>query len=205
MILVDTAGLRRTTKLKESIEYYSTLRTVRSLARCDVAVVVIDISEGLSSYDKSIIDDAASEGKGLVIAANKWDLVEKNTMTMKLSEQEFYDALPDKSVYPIFFISAKSGQRVKNILDAVARIQKARRFRVPTADFNKFIETLPIPPGAGDISIRYGTQSGVEPPTFVLFMNDPLKVKENFTRYAERAIRDEYDFGGTPIRLVFKK
>jgi GTPase len=205
VILVDTAGLKRPPKLKESLEYYSALRSLRSLARCDVAVAMIDIAEGLSSYDKSIVDDAERAGKGLIIAANKWDLVEKDTMTMKRIEQELRDELPDKEAFPVVFISAKTGQRVRNVLGLACRIQDARKLRVPTPEFNRFVETLPIPPGAGDIMIRYGAQTGTEPPSFVLFVNDPLKVKDNFTTYVERAIRKAFGFEGTPIRLTFRK
>ena len=205
MILVDTAGLKRVTKLKESLEYYSSLRTIRSLARCDVAVTVIDISVGLTAYDKAIIDDTEHAGKGLIIAANKWDLVEKDTMTMKHFERELRDALPDKEDYPVVFISAKTGQRVRNILEIADRIQQARKLHIPTAEFNRFAETLPIPPGAGDLTIRYGAQTGTEPPAFVLFMSDPAKVKDNFIRYVERAIRKTFGFEGAPIRLSFRK
>jgi len=205
VILVDTAGLKRVTKLKESLEYYSSLRTIRSLARCDVAVAMVDISEGLTTYDKSIIDDAEQAGRGLIIAANKWDLVEKDSMTLKHVECELRDALPDKEGYPIVFVSAKTGQRVRTILDLADRIHQARRLRVPTAEFNRFTETMPIPPGAGEIIIRYGTQTGIEPPSFILFVSDPAKVKDSFARYVERAIRSAFGFEGTPVRLTFKR
>jgi GTP-binding protein len=205
VVLVDTAGLKRVTKLKESLDYYSSLRTIRSLARCDVAVAVIDISEGLTAYDKTIVDDTERAGKGLIIAANKWDLVEKDTTTMKHYDQELRDALPDKADYPVVFISAKTGQRVRTILDIADRIHRARKLHVSTAELNRFTETLPIPPGAGDITIRYGTQTGTEPPAFVLFVSDPTKVKDNFIRYVERAIRKTFGFEGTPIHLSFRK
>ncbi len=170
-----------------------------------MAVVVIDINEGLTTYDKSLIDDAEETGKGLIIAANKWDLIEKDTMTMKRTEEEIRAALPDKAEYPVVFISALTRQRVRKILEVADQIDRARKFRVPTAEFNKFIETLPIPPGAGDISIHYGTQHGVQPPSFVIFVSDPLKVKDNFAKYVERAIRNEYKLTGTPIKVTFKK
>lgn len=205
VILVDTAGLKKVTRLKESLEYYSSLRTLRSLSRCDVAVVVVDINEGLTTYDKSLIDDAEKAGKGLVIAANKWDLIEKDTMTMKRIEEEIRGELPDKAEYPVVFISALTGQRIRKVLEVSAEIDRARKFRVPTAEFNRFIETLPIPPSAGELSIRYGTQHDIEPPAFVIFVNAPLKVKENFARYVERAIRKEYKLTGTPVEVTFKK
>jgi GTP-binding protein len=205
VLLVDTAGMKRITKLKESLEYFSSIRTLRSLTRCDVAIIVLDINEGLTSYDKSLIDDAEKAGKGIIIAANKWDLIEKDSNTSKQFEENIRHELPDKLEYPIVFISALNGQRVRKVLELAERIDAARTFRVSTADFNKFIETLPVPPGAGDISLRYGTQHAIEPPSFVIFVNDPQKVKDNFVRYMEKKIRDEYKLEGTPIRLTFKK
>jgi GTP-binding protein len=124
---------------------------------------------------------------------------------MKHYEQELRDALPDKADYPVVFISAKTGQRVRTILDIADRINRARKLHVSTAELNRFTETLPIPPGAGDITIRYCTQTGAEPPAFALFMSDPAKVKDNFTRYVERAIRKTFGFEGTPIHLSFRK
>jgi len=203
--LVDTAGLKKLTKLKESLDYYSFLRTQTSIGRCDIAVVIIDISQGLTSYEKNVIDDVVSLGKGLVIAANKWDLVEKDHMTMKKIEQEIYDELPDKTAYPVVFTSALTGQRVRKLIETAIGIGEARKFRVQTADFNKFMTTLQIPPGAGDFTILYGTQHDVEPPTFVVFVNDVRKVKDNFTRYLERCLRDRYGLWGTPVRISFKR
>jgi GTPase len=205
VILVDTAGLKKVTRLKESLDYYSSLRSLRSLSRCDIAVVVIDISEGMTSYDKSLVDDAEKAGKGIIIAANKWDLVEKETLTLKHTEEEIRSALPDKEGYAVIFISAKTGQRVRKILELADSIDKARKLRIPTAELNRFFETLPIPPGAGEISIKYGVQHSIEPPSFVIFVSDPLKVKENFTKYTERSIRKTFGFAGTPIKLVFKR
>jgi GTPase len=205
VILVDTAGLKKVTHLKESLEYYSSLRSLRSLSRCDVAVVVVDISAGLTSYDKSLVDDAEKAGKGLIIAANKWDLIPKETMTMKHMEEDIRSALPDKEDYAVIFISALTGQRVRKILELADRVDKARKFRVPTAELNRFFETMPIPPGAGDISIKYGTQHSIEPPGFVIFVSDPLKVKDNFVKYTERSLRKAFGFEGTPIKLVFKR
>ncbi len=205
LIIVDTAGLKRITKLKESLEYYSSLRTLRSLSRCDVAVIVIDINEGLSSYDKSLVDDVEKAGKGLLIAANKWDLITRDYTTMKKFETEIRDRLPDKAPYPIVFTSALTSQRVRKILDVAVKIDTARKFRVPTAELNSFIEALRLPPTAGDISILYGTQHGIEPPSFVFFVNNVKKIKDNVVRYVEHRLRKEYGFEGTPIKLSFKR
>jgi len=204
VILVDTAGLKRITKLKESLEYYSYLRTQKSLARCDVAVVVMDVYQGLTSYEKNLIDDVTNNGKGLIIAANKWDLVSKNHKTMKEIETEIHDRLPDKTNYPIIFTSAITGKRVNKIIETALKIVEARKYRVKTSEFNNFVERLPIPPGAGDVSILYGTQHNIEPPSFVFFVKDVRRVKDNFIRYLERCLRERYGFEGTPIRLSFK-
>jgi len=204
IVLIDTAGLKKVTRLKESLEYYSSLRTLKSLSRCDIAAVVIDIAEGLTSYDKSLVDDVEKAGKGLLIVANKWDLVEKDHTTMKKTECEIIDELPDKRDYPILFTSALTARRVRNIFDIVLRIDAARKFRVPTGEFNRFVEVLRFPPTAGDISILYATQVGIEPPSFVFFVNDTRKIRDNVARYIERRLREEYALDGTPVRLNFK-
>ena len=203
--LVDTAGLKKITKLKESLEYYSYLRTQKSLSRCDVAVVVIDSSQGLTSYEKNVIDDVTNMGKGLIIAANKWDLIEKDHMTMKNFETKILDEMPDKSHYPILFTSALTGKRIPKLIETALRIDEARKYRIKTSEFNVFIERLSIPPGAGNFSILYGTQHGIEPPSFIIFVSDVKKVKENFTRYLERRLRERFGFEGTPLRISFKK
>jgi len=204
VVLVDTAGLKRVTKLKESLEYYSSLRTLHSLSRCDVAVVVIDIHEGLTSYDKRLINDVTEEGKGLVIAANKWDLVPKDHMTMKSYETEIYDELPDKSRYPIVFTSALTGKRIPKLIETAIEIDERRKRRVRTSELNRFVETLPHPPGSGDVTIFYATQYDVSPPSFVFFVNDARKVKDNFMRFVESRIHEQFGFEGTPIKLSFR-
>ena len=205
VIIVDTAGLKRVTKLKESLEYYSSLRTLRSISRCDVAVVVIDISEGLISYDKRLVNDVEEAGKGLIIAANKWDLVLKNHKTMKQTETGIRDQLQDKAVYPIVFTSAITGQRVRKLVDVAIRIDEQRRFRVQTSELNQFIKMLVLPPGSSNIKIFYVTQYGINPPSFVFFINNVRKVKDNMIRYVEGQIRKQFGFEGTPIKLSFKK
>ncbi|MFC1508893.1 ribosome biogenesis GTPase Der [Candidatus Omnitrophota bacterium] len=204
IIFVDTAGLKRITKLKESLEYYSALRTLRSLSRCDVAVVVIDCNDGLTSYDKSLIDDVENAGKGMLIAANKWDLITRDHTTMKFMESEIYGQLPDKKQFQILFTSALTTQRVRKIFDSVIEIDASRKYRIPTSELNDFIENLRFPPTAGDVSIIYGTQHSIEPPGFVFFVSDTRKIKENVAKFIDRRIRKEFGFKGTPIKLAFK-
>ncbi|MCD6308435.1 MAG: ribosome biogenesis GTPase Der [Candidatus Latescibacteria bacterium] len=204
IILVDTAGLRKTTKLRESLEYYSSLRTIRSLNRCDIAIVVIDIDEGLTSYDKRLVDDAEDAGKGIIIAANKWDLVPKDHSTLMRYERDIYDAFPDKKPYPVMFVSALNGKRIGKLIETAAAIDGRRRFRVQTADLNRFIENLGTPPGFSDIRLLYATQYTVNPPSFAVFVNDVRLVKTNFRRFVENRLREAFDFNGTPVRLSFK-
>ena len=205
IIIVDTAGMKRVTRLKESLEYYSSLRTLRSLSRCDVAVVVIDINEGLTSYDKRLIDDVTNAGKGLIIAANKWDLIIKDTKTMKQTETRICDELPDKTPYPIVFTSALTGQRVRKLIESAERIGERREFRVQTAELNRFVEKLSLPPGSSDDTLYYATQYDVNPPSFVFFVNDVRYVKENLIKYIKRCLRKQFDFEGTPIKVSFKR
>jgi GTPase len=204
IMLVDTAGLRRQAKFAESIEYYSSLRTFRSLERCDVAIVVLDINEGITSYDKRLVDQVTDAGKGLIMAANKWDLVEKDHTTHKQTEIGIRDELPDKAPYPVIFTSALTGQRVKRLLEESLVIQDRRSSRVQTAELNDFIEHLPLPPGAGNVVIRYATQYTSDPPSFAVFVKDLKQVKQNFKRYMEHRIRDRFDFAGVPIRISFR-
>jgi len=205
IIIVDTAGMKRVTRLKESLEYYSSLRTLRSLSRCDVAVVVIDIKEGLTSYDKRLVDDVTNAGKGLIIAANKWDLIIKDHKTMKHTETRICDELPDKIPYPIVFTSALTGQRVRKLIESADIIGERRKSRVQTADLNRFVEKLSLPPGSGDVTLYYATQYDVNPPSFVFFVNDARYVKENLVKYIKRCLRKQFDFEGTPIKVSFKR
>jgi GTPase len=204
VVLVDTAGLKRVTRLKESIEYYSYLRTQTALARADVAAVIIDIDQGLTTYEKNLIDEVASAGKGVMIVANKWDLVPKDDKTIYRTEEKIRDDIPDKAWCPVLFTSALSGKRVTEILKTALAIADARKFRVQTSPFNDFIEHLPIPPGAGEITLYYGTQHSTEPPAFILFVNDVRHLRDNFSRYVESRIREEYKLIGTPVKLSFK-
>ncbi len=204
VILVDTAGLRKTTKYRESLEYYGTLRTMRSLERCDVAIVVIDIAEGLTAHDKRLVDEAEKTGKGIIIAANKWDLIEKDHTTLMHYERDIQESMADKRHYPVLFVSALTGKRIEKLVEIAAAIDERRSSRIQTADLNRFIEHLPHPPGSGDVHIYYATQFGVNPPSFAVFVNDLRKVKTNFRRFMENRLRETFDFTGTPVRLSFK-
>jgi len=150
------------------------------------------------------VDEVEKAGKGMIIAANKWDLVPRDHTTMKRMEAEFRDQLPNKESFEIVFTSALTSQRVRRLVDLAFRIDESRKFRIPTSDFNDFIEKLSFPPTAGDISILYGTQHGVEPPSFTFFVSDTRKIGDNVAKFIERRIRSTFGFKGTPIRLSFK-
>ncbi len=202
--LVDTAGLKKIGRLKESIDYYSYLRTQTSLARCDVAVIVIDIDQGLTAYDKNLVADVEASGKGLIIAANKWDLIEKDTMTMKHMTEDIFAELPDKKHYPIIFTSAVTKQRVDKLIETAIKVENSRNLRIKTSELNNFLEHLQIPSAVGDFSVLYGVQHGIAPPSFVIFVTDKRGVKRHFFPYIEHQFRNAFDFEGTPIVISVK-
>ncbi len=209
LILIDTAGLRRKSKVVENIEYYSALRALQSLDRCDVALLLIDAVENVSHQDARILERILNRGKGAVLVINKWDLIEKKTGTAEEYEKEIRDRLPFARFVPVVYISSKTGQRVEKALDLASAAGKTRRTRIQTAKFNSFMESMinrneAITPAMGDVRISYAVQADVEPPGFVFFVNDPKKVKPNFKRYLERRIRQEFNLTGTPIRLSFR-
>lgn len=209
LLLIDTAGLRRRTRVKESVEYYSALRALQSLDRCDVAMVLLDAQDGPTHQDARILERALERGKGAVLVVNKWDLVEKETGTAEAYERDLRDFFPFAGFVPVVFISALTGQRVARSLHLAIESGEARRRRVQTARFNTFVGNVlsgneAITPAMGDARIFYALQSGVEPPTFLFFVNDPKKVKPNFKRYLERRIRDTFRLEGTPVRLRFR-
>ncbi|MFC1595441.1 GTPase [Gemmatimonadota bacterium] len=209
LTLVDTAGLRKRTRVKENIEYYSALRALKSLDRCDVALLLLDTPEGLGSQDTRILERILDRGKAAVIVMNKWDLIKKETGTAEEYERELRRQLPFAGFVPIVFISALTGQRVHRVLELAIRSADARNKRILTSRFNDFIESSlrgneAVTPAMGDVRISYAVQTGVAPPHFVYFVNHPEKVKPNFKRYLERCIREAFNFEGTPLRLSFR-
>jgi len=209
LVLVDTAGLRKRTKVRENIEYYSALRALQSLDRCDVALLLIDTPDGLGSQDTRILERILDRGKGAVIVMNKWDLIEKETGTAEQFEGDLRHQLPFAGFVPIVFTSALTGQRVSRALELALRAADARNHRITTARFNDFIESTlkgneSITPAMGEVRISYAVQTGIGPPHFIFFVNHPKKVKPNFKRYLERTIREAFNFEGTPIRISFR-
>jgi len=190
-------------------ERFSALRALRALGRCDVAILVLDSVDGLTRQDAHVAGYVVEEGKGLVVALNKWDLVEKETGTF----DEYVAAARREAQFldfaPMVAISAKTGQRVSRVLDAAVEIAAQRRRRVPTGELNRLLAEATFrqaPPAVKGVRPKfyYATQATVAPPTFVMFVSDGAAVHFSYARYLENRIREAFDFGGTPIRLVFR-
>lgn len=209
MVLIDTAGLRRRSQISEQVEMYSTMRTARAIKRCDVAVVVIDAEQGLEMQDKRIMNQVLEARKGLIVAVNKWDLIEKETRTADDLVKKIHGDLPNMEWAPVVMISAVTKQRITKVLEMAKAIQQRRLQRVPTHELNeKLIEILektPPPAVRGrDLRINYVTQVKVAPPVFAFFLNHPALLPESYKRYMERQLRGLYDFEGVPISFLFK-
>lgn len=210
MVLIDTAGLRRRSKVEESLEYYSVMRTLRAVDRSNVTVAVLDATEGLTEQDTKIIGYAHESGRGLVIAVNKWDLVEKDANTLRNYELEIRKKLRFADYAPIVFISALTGQRVRVLLDTIIQVNEARGMRIPTGRLNEIIQdavqVAQVPSDKGvQLKIYYATQVQVNPPVFAIYVNSRDLMHWSYQRYLENRLRQEYGFVGTPIVLAVKE
>jgi GTP-binding protein len=212
IVLIDTAGIRRRGKVASgpAAERYSTLRALKAISRADVAVLVLDAVDGLTAQDAHVAGYVVEEGRGLVIAVNKWDLVEKDHRTFDEFVAKLRRELPFIEYAPIVAISAKTGQRVQKVLELAVDVWGERRKRISTGELNRLVgaavDRQPPPLVRGRRpKIRYATQVAVAPPTFVLFSTDPASVHFSYRRYLENRLRDAYTFAGTPIRLVFRE
>jgi GTP-binding protein len=212
IVLIDTAGIRRRGKVASgaAAEKYSTLRSLKAIARADVAVLVIDAVEGLTAQDAHVAGYVVEEGRGLVVAVNKWDLVEDKTdRTFDQYVEWIRNEVPFLEFAPIVSISAKTGQRVGRVLELAIDIWGERRKRVSTGELNRVLRAAsdrlapPLVRGRRP-KIFYATQAGVAPPTFVFFANDAALVHFSYRRYLENRLREEFGFDGTPIRLIFR-
>lgn len=209
LVFIDTAGLRRQARIKEDLEYYSALRTERSIERADVCILLIDSTEPLHVQDMKVAEKAWNSGRGLIIVANKWDLVDRETNTAASFERHLRERAPHLRWVPVLFTSALSGQRVHRSLDLILQVAEERRRRVPTAEVNHALEQLAArqqPPHLAGRPVRlyYGTQADVEPPTFVVFTNQPKGITESYSRYLQNGFRDRWGFLGSPMRLRFR-
>ncbi|MFN1833884.1 ribosome biogenesis GTPase Der [Balneola sp. MJW-20] len=210
-VLVDTAGLRKRTKVKENIEFYSTVRTDRAIRECDVAVLLLDSMRGFDAQDKRVLKEAERFNKGLVIVLNKWDLVpEKDTMTVREFENYIYESVPMLDYVPIITISALNKKRIHKVIETADMVLEQRNKQISTSEFNNFLEqTLkekPLPMKRGkQLKIQYASQVQSNPPVFKFFMNSPHDLPANYRRFLENKIRERYEFTGVPITMVFRQ
>jgi GTP-binding protein len=208
-ILIDTAGLKKKNIYKNQLEYYTTLRTLRALSRCDIAVVVIDSIDGLVTGDLRIATEATELFKGLIFAFNKWDIAEKDELTADKLRRAVREKVPTLAYAPVLFVSALKGVRISKIWESVDSVSAERKKRIPTSELNSFIldqvERRHPPARKGKfIKIYYVTQPEGDPPTFIFFCNHPKLIEKSYMRYLENRIRENYGFEGTPIKMVFK-
>ena len=207
--LIDTAGIRRRGKIEKGVEQYSVVRAFKAIERADVVLLVIDAAEGISTQDAHIAGFVIEASKSVVVLVNKWDAVEKDTYTMNVFTDKIREELNFMAYVPLLFISAKNGQRVDQVLPMALRVQEERLVRLSTSQINKVLQTAqdehPAPSHSGrSLKMYYGTQVRSDPPTFMIYVNDPKLAHFTYRRYIENRIRDEYGFLGTPIRLVLK-
>ncbi len=210
IILVDTAGLRRRTKIRDQIEFYSTVRTHEAIRRCDVAVVLIDATMDLTDQDLRIINEAVQLNKGVVIAVNKWDLIEKDANTAREYETRIRERLHTLRYIPILFISARTKKRVYKVLELAQHVYEERRKKIATSQLNRFLQSIIAkyqPPSMDkkEVKINYITQVKTNPPVFALFTNHPDAIKSNYRQYIENQFREQFKFEGVPLTFVFKK
>ena len=207
---IDTAGLRRKSKIKEDLERYSIIRTVSAVERCDIAVVVIDAKEGITEQDAKIAGIAHERGKGLIVAVNKWDAIEKDDKSVK----EFTDKVRNTHSFAyyaeIIFISAKTGQRLPKLFDTIDEILDSQTLRVQTGVLNDILtEALAMQQPPSDkgrrLKVFYMTQVAVKPPTFVIFVNEKKLMHFSYQRYLENRVRDAFGFRGTAIRFIIRE
>lgn len=208
--LIDTAGLRRKSRVKESVEYYSVLRTIRAVERADAVLMLIDATEGVTAQDKKIVGYAHDSGKAIVIGINKWDLIEKDERTMGRYRDEVYYQLKFLTYAPVTFISALTGERVDEALELLEYAVDQNSLRIKTGLLNEVLEEaiqLREPPSMKGkrLKLYYATQVATNPPTFAFFVNDPKLMHFAYQRYLENALRKAFGFIGTSIRIKLKE
>jgi len=208
--LVDTAGLRKRSKIGDSIEFYSSVRTQRAILNCDVSLVLIDAEKGFTKQDKTIIDDVIVKGKGLILIINKWDLVEKDTQTMKNFTDDIEYQFKSLGHYPLLYISALTKQRVSKVLKLANKVFNSRKVTIKTSLLNKFLQRTvkqQSPPATHGkvINLNYMTQVSTGPHLFVIYTNYPKLVTTSYKRFIENQLREKFDLSGVPIRISFRK
>ncbi|MGQ0647788.1 MAG: ribosome biogenesis GTPase Der [Gemmatimonadaceae bacterium] len=210
LVFIDTAGLRRQSKVEDGIEFYSALRSRRAIERADICCLVIDGVEGLQGQDLKIANLAWEDGRGLVVVVNKWDLVEKDDKTAAKFERNAREKAPFLNFIPFLYTSAKTGQRVTKMLDVLLEVEAERRKRITTSQVNTRLEELLArrqpPQAAGrEIRLMYATQVEVAPPVIAVFSNHPDLVEEHYVRYLHNGFRESWGFTGNPLRIVLRR
>lgn len=209
-IFIDTAGLRRKSRIKEDIERYSIIRAVSAVERADVVVLMIDATEGITEQDTKIAGIAHERGKGMIIAVNKWDAIEKDDRTMNKFTKEIRDKLAFMAYAELLFISVATGQRVEKLFETIDAVIENHSMRVGTGVLNEILSeavAMKQPPSDKGKRLRlyYITQVSVKPPTFVIFINSKDLTHFSYTRYIENQIRDTFGFKGTPLRFIYRE
>lgn len=207
--LIDTAGIRRRGKVDPGVEKFSVVRSMRAIERCDVALLMIDAVEGISAQDAHIAGYVKEALKSAVVVVNKWDAIVKDTYTMQQFSDRIRQDLNFMDYVPILFISAKTGQRVENVMPLALKVQEERLARINTGSLNRILQKAqdvhaPTSKTGTSIKLFYGTQVRSDPPTFMIYCNNPKLAHFTYLRFLENQIRLEYPFTGTPIRLVLK-
>ncbi len=209
--IVDTAGLRKKSRIKENIEYYSSVRTLRAIADAHIVVLLVDAVQGFESQEQKILEEAIQRRKGVIIAINKWDLVEKDSNTAKFYEKALIDKLGKYDYFPVIFISALTKQRIFKLIDMAKEVQSERHKKISTSELNdvmlKEIEAYPPPSThtGKEVKIKFVTQVGDNYPVFLFFCNYPKAVSDQYRRYLEKAIRRNFGFKGVPFTVSFKE
>ncbi len=210
ILIVDTAGLRRKSKIKESVEFFSALRTLKSIDRCNVAIILLDATQGLEHQDLDVIDEAMARKRPMVIAVNKWDLVEKDHRTADAYTKALRERLRLYDYLPIVFVSALTRQRIFKVIDTAQTVHAEAQRRIQTSELNDALlpEIARFPPRARsgkELKIKFITQVRSDPPIFAFFCNLPDQIEDNYRRFLENRLREHYPFTGVPVSLVFKK
>lgn len=209
-IFIDTAGLRRKSKIKDEIERFSIIRTVAAVERCDIAMLLIDAEEGVTDQDTKIAGIAHERGKGMIIVVNKWDLIEKDTNTMNRMKKDIRQKLAYMPYAEMLFVSALTGQRLNKLFDTIDLVEQYSCMRIQTGVLNEILteavaETEPPSDKGKRLKLFYITQVSVKPPTFVLFVNSKELAHFSYIRYIENKLREAFLFTGTPIRIIIRE
>ena len=211
LVFIDTAGLRKRSKVDDDIEFYATLRTARAIERADVCVLVVDAGEGMPVQDLKIANDAWDQGAALIIAVNKWDLIEeKDANTGVRGERVLKERAPFLQFVPFLYVSAKTGQRVTKLLDLILEVAGERERRIPTHEVNEVLEGLvrqqqPPQPVGESVRLLYAAQIGTAPPRFAVVSNRPEAIPESYTRYLLNGFRAAWRFGGSPVTIKLRR